>query len=273
MPTALALRMTTILGSVLLLLALLFSLTLEAMHVDSERDLREGRFAYSLAQLKQRVESPLSLGLEVESLDYLQQLLEMEAAADPEILSIDLFDSEGSLLFTTDRVGIRQAVPEGWLEATLALPTPDEAEQTPQSEAIWHLDERDGQALGVALHNDFGLVVGGLVLRHSITRVGEGYLSTQNMALALPLALALGGTLIGGLLFQRLCRPVEREAAALAEALYRHQTEAKTLDSKTASNATGSLTATVTVLHSAVQAAERRCREATGEVERIDGRN
>lgn len=273
MPTALALRMTTILGSVLLALALLFSLALESVHVDSERELREGRFAYSLALLKQRVESPLSLGLEVESLDYLQQLLEAEAAADQDILSIDLFDSDGSLLFTTDRVGIRQAVPEGWLEATLDLPTPDEAEQTPGSEAIWHLEEHDGQALGVALHNDFGLVVGGLVLRHSVTRVGEGYLSAQNMALALPLALALGGTVIGGLLFQRLCRPVEREAAALAAALDRSQAESTTLDGETAADATGSLSATVTALHNAVQAAERRCRAATDEVEHIDGRS
>lgn len=278
MPTALALRMTAILGSVLLLLALLFSLALEAVHVDSEKDLREGRYAYSLAQLKQRVESPLSLGLEVESLDYLQRLLEVEAAADPEILSIDLFDAEGRLLFTTDRVGIRQAVPEGWLKATLDLPAPDEvasneARETAQSEAVWQLEEREGQALGVALHNDFGLVVGGLVLRHSVTRVGESYFSAQNMALALPLALALAGTLLGGLLFQRLCRPIEREAAGLAATLDSPETAKEVRDSQPAAKASGSLTATVAALQTAVHTAERRCRDATAEVERIDGRN
>src|SRR5690625_2024446 len=122
---ALALRLTLTLSAALFLLVLLFALTLDALATQSERDLREGRYAYILAQLKQCVEAPLSLGLQVESLDYLQRLLAQEAAADPDILSIDLFGAEGDQLFTTDADDIRTAVPQIWLQEVGELPAPD----------------------------------------------------------------------------------------------------------------------------------------------------
>lgn len=260
---ALALRLSLALSGVLLLLALLFALTLDAVATQSERDLREGRYAYVLAQLKQRVEAPLSLGLQVESLGYLQRLLEQEAAADPDILSIDLFDARGSQLFTTDADDIRAAVPQAWLQEVQALPAPDpEAER--RGEAYWLAEERDGRVLGVALFNDFGLLVGGLALRHRVTDVGEALIGPGTLLL---LASAAAGALLGALGFWRLNRPLDQHAEALAAALSDRNRSAE------APAMAGPLGQDGIRLLTALRQAERRCEQAAAEVERIDGRS
>jgi|GEM_PF-1185700 len=268
MPGALAARLTLALSAVLLLLALLTGLVLEAVRGDAERELREGRFVYTLVELQQRVETPLALGLGMESQAFLQQQLEAEAAADPEILSIDLFDAEGRLLYSTDGAGIRDAVPEGWLQALQAMPAPAEAARE-VSAAVWRVPERGGQALGVALRNDFGLEVGGLALRHAVSEIGAEVLRAESLALSLLLlALALGAGLAGGLGFWLLCRPLDREAAALAAALSDPTAEA---DAEVSVAAQGPSVEVARLLE-ALRRAERRCATAAAEVERIDGR-
>lgn len=264
MPGALAARLTLALAAVLLLLALLTGLVLEAVRGDATRELRESRFVYSLVQLKQRVETPLALGLGMESQAFLQLQLEAELAADPDILSIDLFDAEGRLLYSTDGEGIRDAVPEGWLQALQAMPEPAETE-LPASTAVWRVPERGGQALGVALRNDFGLEVGGLALRHAVSEIGDEVLRAESLGLGLRLlALALGVGLAGGLGFWLLCRPLDREAAALAEALADAGAEPPA-----AASGPG---AEVARLLQALRRAERRSATAAAEVERIDAR-
>lgn len=266
MPGTLAVRLTVALAAVLLVLAILMGLAMEALRTGGERDLREGRFAYSLAQLKQRVESPLSLGLNIESLPQLQRLLEEEAAADQEILSLDLFDAEGRLLFTTDATGIRDAVPQGWLEAMRALPSPGEDADLNGVE-VWQVEERGGQALGVALFNDFGLQVGGLALRHAVSDVGEEVLRSENRRLLLLLLLiTAGGILAGGVGFWLLCRPLEREAAAHARALTGGAEAAPLASQSGLGHSAGALL-------QGLRKAETRCQEAAAEVERIDARN
>lgn len=266
MPGALAARLTLALTAVLLLLALLTGLVLEAVRGDAERELREGRFVYTLAQLQQRVETPLALGLGMESQAFLQQQLEAEVAADPEILSIDLFDAEGRLLHSTDGAGIRDAVPEGWLQALQALPEPAVPEQEIAA-AVWRVPERGGQALGVALRNDFGLEVGGLALRHAVAEIGDEVLRADSLALTLRLlALAVAAGLLGGLGFWLLCRPLDREAAALAATLADPGAAAP------ASAPEKGPGAEVARLLEALRRAERRCAAAAAEVERIDAR-
>lgn len=259
---ALALRLTLTLSAALFLLVLLFALTLDALATQSERDLREGRYAYILAQLKQRVEAPLSLGLQVESLDYLQRLLAQEAAADPDILSIDLFGAEGDQLFTTDADDIRTAVPQIWLQEVRKLPAPDTEEITAET-SYWLAEERDGRVLGVALFNDFGLLVGGLALRHRVTDVGEALLGPETLLL---LATAVAGTLLGGFGFWRLNLSVDRQAEALAAAM---QDDGEAPEVPATS---GWLENDGRRLLDALLRAERRCAEATAEVERLDVR-
>jgi|SRR5690554_153630 len=259
---ALAIRLLIPLCAALLLLVTLLALTLDALATQSERDLREGRYAYILAQLKQRVEVPLSLGLQVESLDYLQHLLEQEAAAEADILSIDLFNARGEQLFTTDAAGIRQSVPDSWLQEIQALPAPQD--EAPAAASYWLGEERDGRVLGVALYNDFGLLVGGLALRHRASDVGEALLGPGTLLL---LAVAGGAALLGGLGFWWLSKPIDREAESLAAAL-RGRAEGPQ-GSSTESTALGE---DGLRLLKALQKAEQECDTAAAEVERIDGR-
>lgn len=263
MQGALPLRLLAALCGALLLLMTLLALTLDGLATESERDLREGRYAYILAQLKQRVEAPLSLGLQVQSLDYLQRLLEQEAAADPDILSIDLFDAQGAQLFTTDTADIRQVVPESWLQEVQALSS-TESEQAPRARAYWLADERDGRVLGVALHNDFGLLVGGLALRHHVSDVGEALVSSGTL---LFLLVAGGATLLGAVGFWQIGRPLDREAETLITAA-RDQEQASQV-----SGGAAALGQDGARLLRALQQAERQCDSATAEVERIDGRS
>lgn len=271
---ALVVRLAIAVGATLFVGVVAFGAWLDVARATTERDLRDSRYVFVLASLRQRVETSLSLGLGLQSLTGFQRLSEAEAAADPEILSIDLFDDRGRVIFTTDPVGIDANAPETWIAGLSALPTP-ETGQSSAPISFFRIPERRGEALGIVLVNDFGARSGGLVLRHSRQSTSAGVNPGIAAVFALPLlSSALAVALMGGFGFYLACRPLQR-AAALLEGSFAGSDAApvtRHTESRDLGYSHTPLIKPVEAFVRGLEAADGRCAAARAELERIDAR-
>ena len=61
----------------------------------------EARLGFVAKDLKANVQTGLDLGLDLPSMSNVQNIIEREAATDPGILGIDVFDDQAEVLFST----------------------------------------------------------------------------------------------------------------------------------------------------------------------------
>jgi hypothetical protein len=106
------------------------------------------------------IQSSMALGLQFSEIGTLQGTLHREQATDSLIAGIDVFDTEGRLLYSTDRLRTSRPVPPGWLEAARR-----------NAHRTWVVTDGDESAAGMAIVNSFGLVIGHLAIRYSEDRV------------------------------------------------------------------------------------------------------
>jgi hypothetical protein len=117
--------------------------------------LRESRFEFSLHAVRGTLESGLRLGLSLSDLAGVQELIEQTRLQEQVILSVDIFDAEGRILFTTATDGVGANLPEAWRAPCLAAVHEN-----------WSADDEEGRVLCGALTNNFDQVSGGVVLRY-----------------------------------------------------------------------------------------------------------
>lgn len=144
-----------VLGCVLSLLAINQVLLLWAtktldQEVASQRDL------YLLQSLHTAVDNYSTIGLELEQMDALQRLIERERSSFAEVLAIDIFAANGTLLYSTDPHTRGSRVPNTWLQ------------HLAQKEA-WHIDNPSQRQMGIRFENDLGQAAGGIALTIATT--------------------------------------------------------------------------------------------------------
>lgn len=122
----------------------------------------EQRLTFTGKTIENSIQSSLSLGLQFGDLTTLPAMLQREQATDDLIVGIDIFDTEGQPLYSTDRLRATRAVPESWVGA---------ARRAGKGEWVVHASEES--AVGIALQNNFGLTIGYLALRYSEDRVRQ----------------------------------------------------------------------------------------------------
>jgi len=141
--------------------------------------------------IENSVQASLALGLSFGELNMLNSLLDRQKVSDELILGIDIFDTQGKQLYSTDAGQVGQAAPQEWLKAA------------GKAKAEWYVEEPSQFVTGIALKNNFDLTVGYLGVRYSrayvdsaMARVGKRLLGTALPVLAVvallaPLALIL----------------------------------------------------------------------------------
>jgi hypothetical protein len=122
------------------------------------------------------IQSSLALGLQFAEISTLPGMLDRERATDDLILGIDIFDTEGHMLYSTDRLRATRPVPAAWTAAAQLA-----------GDADWRAEEGHEGAAGISLKNNFDLKIGYLALRYSVDRVREARnaVATELTALAL----------------------------------------------------------------------------------------
>jgi len=140
---------------------------------NAERIFKE-RLVVTGNAIENSIQSSLALGLQFADIGTLPGTMERERSTDEMILSVDVFDTEGKLLYSTDRLRITRGVPATWLAA---------ARQANGSD--WFVKDGTESAASNAIKNNFGLLIGHVALRYS-----EEQLKNSTNAVARELALA-----------------------------------------------------------------------------------
>lgn len=146
--TVLSLALLTLAGLVLAA-ALVFS-ALDRLRVRAA----EANTDFVLTQLRDSVESSVSLGLALPEIRVAQDLIERERAGNPDILAIEIFTPDGMSVFNTDRGSVGEAIADAWREAIRRRGT----------DGRWRVEEFGAIVVGETIRNDFREPVGEIAI-------------------------------------------------------------------------------------------------------------
>lgn len=170
------------------------------------------RFDVIVNGLQGDIENTLNLGFSLAELRDLQQLIIRESSRDDQILSIDVVDADGAVLFASRAERVGKAIPPEWVRT-----------MTRTEIGIWRETEGGEPVLGATLRNTYGQVAGGVTLRYSRAAIRQrteavqpGLLLAGGASFVIGFALtALGGWLV----FRNFVGTLRQGEAFVAEAL------------------------------------------------------
>ena len=120
-------------------------------------ELLNSRFQFVVGDIRDRIEIRMDIGLALEDLEGVSEELEDYLRAGPEILSIEVFDETGTVLFSSDSSLVGDLVSEHLVDTWRENRGKD-----------WWFDlESDAGIVGVPIRNNLSQDVGSLVLRYS----------------------------------------------------------------------------------------------------------
>jgi hypothetical protein len=154
------------------------------------------------------IQSSLALGLQFAEIGTLPGMLDRERATDDLILGIDIFDTEGRMLYSTDRLRATRPVPHAWIAAAQAA-----------KDADWRAEAGKEAAAGIAVKNNFNLTIGYLALRYSLDRVAEENNAVAAELAAIAFAIFLGAAAVSSLALLAVMRRLGGKVQAAEQAL------------------------------------------------------
>jgi hypothetical protein len=158
--------------------------------------------------IENSIQASLALGLSFNELGTLTNLIQRERTADPLILDIKVFDPKGQPMYGTNPEGMKQAAPASWLVAARRA-----------GDASWSVIDGDNSAVGLAIKNNFGLIVGYLALNYSRTTIdSEAHAVGKELALV-AFAIFAAAAALAALVLNFTMRPLERDMSAVEAAL------------------------------------------------------
>lgn len=243
---------TRVAVNIFLILALAVSLTGLMNHYKYRKflsDLLRDRHALVLQDLAHTIESSLSLGLAVAALPGVTATLQNTVARHPDILSIEMFDEEGTVLYSSDESLRGDLVSMEWAGAWNV-----------SDEAVWDRVERDAHVVGVRVRdNNLGRAVGSLALRYSRAGFDNDVRAMSLRVAGLCAAVLLGFAVVGTVLAVVFTRTLRRRLQSMRAAIEETADAAGVEPDPTSSD-----------FAEAAAAARRAVAEAADEIRRIE---
>ena len=200
--------------NIFLILAFAVSLTGLMNHYKYRKflsDLLNDRHALVLQDIGHSIEGSLSLGLAVDALPGVDAALQSSISRHSGVLSIELFDDRGTVLYSSDQSLRGDLVSQEWADS---WNVPDEP--------MWARVEHDAHVVGVRVHDSLGRAVGSLALRYSRAEFDS---DVRAMALrivatcaAVLVGFALAGTVLAVIFTRTLRLRLQRMSATLEHA-------------------------------------------------------
>lgn len=156
------------------------------------------------------IQSALALGLQFGDIGTLPGTLERERATDDLILSIDVFDTEGHLLYSTDRLRTARPVPAAWLAAT---------KTNKSGKDDWFVEAGTESAAGMSIENNFGLTIGYVALRYSYEQVEDSVLAVGRQLALISLGIFALAAALSSLALLAVMRRLSSDVAQAEAAL------------------------------------------------------
>lgn len=154
------------------------------------------------------IQSSLALGLQFADIGTLPGTMQRERATDDLILSIDIFDNDGRMLYSTDSLRMDRPVPAHWVEAAHKAGNDG-----------WFTEHQDESAAGMKIENNFGLTMGHLVLRYSSDRVEESIHAVGRQLALGSLLMFVVSSALSSLALMRVMNKLERDIGLAEQAL------------------------------------------------------
>lgn len=174
---------------------------------NAERILRE-RLVVTGNAIETNIQSSMALGLQFSDIGTLPGTMDRERATDESILSIDIFDVDGKLLYSTDRLRATRGVPPTWLAA---------ARQA--NGADWFVKDGTESAAGTAIENNFGLRIGHVALRFSEEQVNASHSAVARELALSTAAVFVAAAALASLALLAVMRRLSKELDAVETAL------------------------------------------------------
>ena len=145
-------------------------------------DFLTSRFEFEINDVRQRIETQMDLGIVLSDLQGVSEMLDEYQQADKQILSIEVFDERGVVLFSTDPSFVGDLVTEEWVAAW----------RSSRGRQVWSDLERDARVVGVPLRDNLGRDVGSLALRYSRDSFDDNVTAQTTRLLAIGAIVVLG---------------------------------------------------------------------------------
>ena len=158
--------------------------------------------------IESSVQASLQVGMQFAELSQLNDLLQRERSADRLVRAIDVFDTQGQIVYSTDGQRIGQRVPDGWLKAAARNKNTSE----------WSHEADEEYLAGISIRNAFNLVVGHIGLRYARDEVDRAAaVAGREILIAAAISLA-GIVLVAPLALIVVIRRFEQDLLALEQA-------------------------------------------------------
>jgi len=157
--------------------------------------------------IENSVQASLSVGMQFMELGTMNSLLARERASDRLVRGIDVFDSSGQIIYSTDRARVGEKVPREWTDASERARTTE-----------WGFESTNEYVAGISLKNNFDLTVGYLALRYSSDEVERAAKVAGREILLASLISFVGIALIAPLALIVVIRRFERDLSTLERA-------------------------------------------------------
>ena len=119
-------------------------------------DFLSDKMVLVLGSVRDSMETSLALGFPLGALPGVNRAVQATLEMDPQILSVEFFDANGNILYSSDETLLGDLVSEEW-----AL------EWDVGESQYWTRDERDAKVVGLRVRDALGIEVGSLALRYS----------------------------------------------------------------------------------------------------------
>ncbi len=168
----------------------------------------KGRLVVIGKSIEDSIQASLAVGLSFADLNMLPQQLERELATDEMILGIKVFDTNGTPLYSTDRLREQRTVPKTWTEAARRAGGAD-----------WFVSAAVESVVGIPIKNNFGLTVGYLAIRYANEPIDRAARAVANQLMLSAFAAFVAAALLASLALIIVIRRFEDDVRRVETAL------------------------------------------------------
>jgi len=154
------------------------------------------------------IQAAMALGMQFSEIGTMPGTLSRESNADVLIVGIDIFDTKGRPLYSSDSLRGRQSAPDSWTSAVKEA-----------GRGKWAVNDGKESAAGIVLRNNFDQPMGFMAVRFSSELVNEAARAVGRELAVVSLITFLVAALVSSGAVARVTRQLAREMHAVESAL------------------------------------------------------
>lgn len=166
------------------------------------------RLVVTGAGIENSIRSSLALGLQFSDIGTLPETMDRERSTDDLIRTVEVFDNDGQVLYSTDKLRAMRGVPKAWIQEAKGA----EGDQ-------WMVKSGINSAVGVPIKNSFGQVIGHVALRFDEAQLRESSLKVARDLTAITFSIFVASAVLAWLAVRAVMSRMSRDLDAVESSL------------------------------------------------------